>query len=930
MEVSSRLPTQRLVAHWAGISPGGRLALTGVVTGATFLLLLFLPRLDLLSPLSLAVGLTALVLIPGSLLNSVVLPQDLHNLWTNLLMGLVLVVIESHLLLLLTALRGPVSSLGIWLLLMSAIISFVLYTTVGPHRRARSHEALFNLGVDSALIRWLAIGISVRVVLLFLAQGCIAPDAALYADYAENITAGVFRSDVQGDYLVTAYSDTVDLIPHQGVSYVFALSFLLVDPSLFGPSPILVILGLALIYLVYRIALQMFGQRAAELTAVITSVHPLLVFFSVVPYGSEITSLSLLLFVWVLLADGLLRRVRSEAVAGVVVGVVESIWMPNFYIFFATLVFVTLALRRESPSASLQYAVVGISIFVVWVASESLIIPLALVLLVLLLALAERHRLARAGPLQHALVTFLPVVGYLWWFYSLQAPLFGPSVEIAEALRQASHTHLLWNGGFNYSFLLGLIPSPGTVLALALFTLFHLSIPVFYVWARGLWVRRRDGILWMLVLCVVVVLGGTAVILEMLAMEKSVLTPYYVYSDARFLLSPVTVALIPIGWLLDSVLHVDTAESSTPSSSSGLSPSPHSIHWNRRAILVILLIGFVPGYVAYPVGLNLTNSERFYSWTGLRESVDELGDPSSVFLTDRAREFAWWTGRQSAFLVFKHPDEGTTVALRELTSLVREYNASFLVLDWYSQHRWPVLSPLYEGELTVGDTLPVDVGSLRMYLSSESAPDVLSMREVVVLPESEQRPAHVRVFRFLNATFERRWYQDNLADGWTVDGPGALYNNSLRNVFRIEGESGVATLHRSSLFDLSVGPGFVVCKIVPGSAEVLNVTAYDSRGRLIDELTPIGEGYYLSVFDGAGIGDLRVTIGGDPGDSVKIGQVAVWSQAPGAESQRTGGPSPSSLSPLTPASSVNRVPVVRPEEPPHIPESRPDEHTNDW
>jgi hypothetical protein len=172
-------------------------------------------------------GLLGFIILPGGLLVSLVLPVKNRNIGTSFIMGLILVILEIQTLFSLLLVVEPLWNLAISLSISSSLLCIGLLIILTSKNTNANLFTVFSLGEHRSISRILFVALIIRIGMLVIAQGSIAPDAALYADYARNMLDLQFQSSVTNDPAVIDLWSDLQYIDHQAFSYIFAVSLLL-------------------------------------------------------------------------------------------------------------------------------------------------------------------------------------------------------------------------------------------------------------------------------------------------------------------------------------------------------------------------------------------------------------------------------------------------------------------------------------------------------------------------------------------------------------------------------------------------------------------------------------------------------------------------------------------------------------------------------
>jgi hypothetical protein len=252
---------KKLVVIWRNYSQFQHVGLLHLVSACLFLVFYFLGN-HALGNLRLLPGFVALIVTPGVVL-SMALPKSLRNLGFTVVLGLLLNTILVQIQISLKLLFDITIPLYAWLLIVNtAIVLFglgILWLTDNED----SDNIELGFKVDSTLAFILIFALVLRVVLMGFGAQSIAPDASLYSDYARSILDGSFQTNVIGDNRVYTLWNQTDYSFHQGLTYLFALSWLLLTPGISGPTLILTLSGVFLIVIAFNITSFYFSKRAA-------------------------------------------------------------------------------------------------------------------------------------------------------------------------------------------------------------------------------------------------------------------------------------------------------------------------------------------------------------------------------------------------------------------------------------------------------------------------------------------------------------------------------------------------------------------------------------------------------------------------------------------------------------------------------------------
>jgi len=838
-----------------------------LVTGLAYVVLLlsfivcqfFSP--SIIDALSILTGLMVLVVIPGWLVSGFVIPKNLSNLGTTVLVGLTLTLLQIHASFSLSLLLNVHIPLIIWLpAFSSAVVSACLLLYFVRGRSPGGNPLWSKITPDLLLI--LLVAIAIRLGLWFLAQGAIAPDAALYADYARALVEGNFESNVLNEGALTDLWNGTQGIAHQGFVYLFALSWLLIEPSVSGPTLVLGMVGVLLIIPCQQLASQFFGKVAAKWTGLILAVHPLFVFHSAVAYGPEITSLFFMLYAVLLLLGNGDGRSVTFLLAGIVIGLVEVIWYPNFYIGCILLMILIVGSNRFEKRETLFF----MAMICFAVLSRVLIYQLALFVICWLLIIGCFLLLWRFKPemkLHRTAPFFMGIIGIFgaWYWPLFVQQLGGGGINSVLGTKSALSMFMaLFSASINLE-LLG---------RFVFFSIFHLSpilciiIPVAFL--RG--EKKCNAILFLL--AGIIAGGGALVVLAF--MSKETLLPVYLFSDSRFFLFPITMFIISMGAFFEKRPWRDFNESSVLPR---LKPSRRQ----RRLVLVagLIILGFAPSYAVIPSGLALVNVEERFGWIGLSSLIEQIGDQDTVFLAERPRELSWLTGRRSATLILSSAGLGSRNVSDEVIALATDFNASFLVMDDYTVIRWGISDFLQRGLISIGTSVALNISAV---IDSNGNLSAYPMEVLTLIGQSEENAFgnYARVFEFETKHLVESWNGSVLDIGWEATNEGVITNSSGEAHLIIASGQNHTSTQRANSFDLDVevSGGFMLCDVEQISATVACIELWDEDGNFIRFAENFGSGLYYCPLGEVTIGDIRIVVEGDSGDSIIVRSISVW------------------------------------------------------
>jgi len=806
-----------------------------------------------LLPLRAIFGLIVLFLLPGSLLASYYLPDSFQNIGIYFLVGLVITLFEINIVFLASLFFSVHEQLVVWLIIASIVIVFTYLI-----QHSRNDSRLFNkiaLGLDRTLLFLVLFAISIRLVVSFFAPYSIAPDASFYSDYARGILDGNFNSLIMNDAAAYNLWNGVQYAAHHGFTYVAALSFILVPPTLSGPSFILIIIGTVLVILVGNLAKIYFSEKTALWISMIVALHPLYIFHSVFAYGPEITSLLLLIFLFLLIRQGEFVSNGTKFVAGILLALIDVIWYPNLMIGCLVLPLVIYGSKFYRSSDGLLFTFSMLLVIMTRLLFTSA--PLFLLLWIVIFTLPFIGKLLK-GTTQY--MKYIPL--YLgifavtvFWKFPVQIM---SSLQPGGVPETSSYLDIIF----------AQIPIE-ILIRFSLFVGFHLSIGLLILLLIAFYRREWSQDIGILLLMSLIGMVGTLKIFG--HFTKDTLTINYLYSDSRFFLFSTMMLILALGGLISKL--------DFPSFQS-IKKQHFRIDKNQRKSLIVfslIFIGFLPGYIGFQSGTYLINIEARYGWAGLDDAIVTLGDENSIFLVDRAREFSWFTSRKSVVMELSQAHLDLFDASSELISLSYRYNASYILIDGYTIAHWGVLDYLITNPITIGNAMILDSSkAIEQQLNNVTNP----LRTLKLVRQSQDNGlgSYSRIYEFSNNSFSHFKNEYLLDTGWNASNGGSISNSSGDIHLTIGSNASYTNTWRPIGPDLNleIDSGYLIFGFENAGASVVRIEIYDSNGNFVSFVERVNDELYYCALGEVNIGDIRIVIEGNPGDSVIIKSIAAW------------------------------------------------------
>ncbi|MFW9887133.1 MAG: hypothetical protein ACFFER_03065, partial [Candidatus Thorarchaeota archaeon] len=659
-------------------------AILSTVSVGFFVIVSRAPQMVIIDILRICFGGLTIFLLPGFALVNLGFPEDLRTVEFAIILGFISTIIT---------IQTAVNLLLIFNINLDLVcfISFSSLAIIICSLLILRFRGVNELNIKSSKLNgrpllFLITGAGIRTLMLFFTQGALSPDAALYANYARNMLAGEFNSLILGDPASFDFVNGVQYVLHQAFVYAFTISLAIVPGLFFAPTLILVLIGTLLIAITHSLTDVCFGTRAATWITIILSFHPLFIFHSSIGYGPEITSLLFLIFSLLLLLVAETQGRWVYGAGGLVFGLIDVTWYPNFYISCIVFPILLLGLERISKkeAVSLEFIMFFVLLSRLVVGSFLLFWTLWFVATAILLITSQHHDFRKIAKLIPFHMGMLVII--LYWRWPFQAGLL-----------QTGQNGISFVGTATDAILAPLTLE--LVLRFCFFVVFHTSpiIIIFLMFKLVRMDRSWTSSMSFIIAGLIAALGT----LKMFSLfTKATLVSIYIYSDSRFFL------FIALMFTLSCAGVFTHISNSIEYSNGGNQKWKKSMVQKRRGLLaIIIIIGLIPSYLLMPTGLTLINIEDRYGWMGLSSIVNPLGDEDTIFLANRVREFSWYTSRRCAFLEFS--DEGLTNlnASLEMVGLAINFSAQYLLIDGYTIAKWKTLEFLLYDPISVGETI---------------------------------------------------------------------------------------------------------------------------------------------------------------------------------------------------------------------------------
>jgi len=114
--------------------------------------------------------------------------------------------------------------------------------------------------------------------------------------------------------------------------------------------------------------------------------------------------------------------------------------------------------------------------------------------------------------------------------------------------------------------------------------------------------------------------------------------------------------------------------------------------------------------------------------------------------------------------------------------------------------------------------------------------------------------------------------------GWNATNSGSIVNLTGDAQLVIgQGQNSTSTWRLLGYdLGLDIMTGFMLFDIEKVDAEISGVEIWDASGLLVREAEDVGDGLYFCYLGDITVGDIRVRIEGDEGESVVIQSISLW------------------------------------------------------
>jgi hypothetical protein len=299
-----------------------------------------------------------------------------------------------------------------------------------------------------------------------------------------------------------------------------------------------------------------------------------------------------------------------------------------------------------------------------------------------------------------------------------------------------------------------------------------------------------------------------------------------------------------------------------------------------NAVVVIILIGFVPSYTGIPSGLGLIDYQERYGWTDLKIVVDANVNRDAIILADRATELAWIVDRKVVALSLSEKDLGYSKAGLDISEFVSSYQITHMLMDSFTYARWNAMSYLIEDPLSIGAIVPLSV-VVPSNLYGTITTVALQSMQLVGATEMNSFSGSARIYEFKNSNFTKFW-SGNIIGPWIASHSGNISETEDGVKISIS-ENGNYTntyIPGAADFNLHIDGGFLLFNVTGGTANMTGITLWDSNRRNMGFAEQIGPGLYYFPVGEVVIGDIWIALEGPPESYVMLESISAWQANP--------------------------------------------------
>jgi len=531
-------------------------------------------------------------------------------------------------------------------------------------------------------------------------------DGGLYCDFARTIVShGRFSSNIVNDNELDPYFNVKGLTSYPLTIFSIATFFLIGNVSYASAKLAVTFIGVLLVFLIYRISNKLFGKKEALIAGFISSLLPILSYYSSILHGPEILAalFTLAAIYYLILAIKGDYSLRYMFLAGIFSIMGYGAWgVQAFLLLLVCLNIVLLFLESRNRKICLFFTFLSlITFYMIRFASLLIVhIPLTIILVIALLFTYKNYKDTR----KRAVCLYFLIVILLYQLFLLRRQLI-PNVYIFTSARRIIEQP--WN-----------VINPFTFTKADMFDFTYLWEALNKFWRSFIDVLTPflffSGLFSLIglsqlkskfSLCVLVI--AISILYTYTLPKQDVL--YGPKFPDRFLVLSVCFWVILSGSVvtmfeekninLNFVIKCYNKILSIKSSMRNIS---------TVLILALAIISIFPMHTIY-----LTKFKEGYAdvveWYGA-PTIDWLRTNTStnaVILTGEPRRLAWITGK----VFVGEKTQSGTFSLSEMLNLIQGYNVTHIIIDTflitYRKHDTFIERTLYSLPISLGSRIPL-------------------------------------------------------------------------------------------------------------------------------------------------------------------------------------------------------------------------------
>jgi len=619
----------------------------------------------------------------------------------------------------------------------------------------------------------------IRLIYASVNTSSIAQDAALYVNAADHLaTGGTFYANIVNDVGASfPFEYQSGLIPHTFTWFLMAIVFSFTSPSFDSVKLFLVLMGALLVFPAYELSRQWFG-RNAFFVPIIIAIDPVLTFYSVVPFGPEITSA-----LFSLAAIAALERIREKHVysffAALPVSVLAAAatlsWSSIYFVLYmlAFILGAAIAVRLSLKDTLLCIGLGGILYLTLIFGLQLwlMYLPIFVIMGILVISMSKRFS---------QFVRFLGfgVAGILLAFqFELLRYYTYPQATLFPAQTRGS-SQIITSEISKYFFANVFSANAFAIAEVYRTTAFEVAgWSIILLGFVGVLFYR--GLNWRLSMFPLFFLPLHAAATILFQPPGSGLVGVG-FSASRFFLGWLVCVIFIAGVGLKFVLeYLQTIYLDGPK----ISPPNIANRMPRIAKSVLLIV-----VLTTPVALDFTaNGYQVYDPQGLTSllvklNVDQASQwiagntnaSDTIIAASLANERIWAMATHRTFAGLYIPGEPTNqIDLNDTSTLAQRLDAKYLLIDpSIYDGLYPVIVPYYTSASAdqIGTLIPI----VNLTLNPVNQSTFPALRLVYVSP-----PPTVVIFKFVNANVTVNWIDDSFTSNWSLISDGNISNQSF-------------------------------------------------------------------------------------------------------------------------------------------------------